>query len=388
MLAGPFCGAILAWFGAEVIKVEPPKGGDPLRTWRHIEDGTSLWWYILGRNKKSITADLRQESGRDLVRRLIARSDVVIENFRPGRMEEWGLGPDDIAKLNPRTILARVSGYGQTGPYARKPGYASVAEGYGGLRYLTGFPDRPPARANLSLGDSIAGLHAALGILTAVYHRDVNGGAGQVVDVAIVEGIFNLMESMVPEFTSAGIVRERHGSKVSGIVPSSTYPCADGKYIIIGGNGDSIFKRLMRVVGRADLAEDPRVARNDGRVTHEAEIDEAIEGWTRQRPFADVLQALEDAGVPAGPIYSVADQVARSALPGTRPVRGRDGVDGEDRDAAGAGAAARRHARAARPGQGRRSAPTTTRSIAACSASTRPRSRPCGRAARSSWAQP
>jgi len=276
VLAGPFCGALLAWFGAEVIKVEPPGGGDPLRTWRHIEDGTSLWWYILGRNKKSITADLRQD----------ARSDVVIENFRPGRMEAWGMGPDDIAALNPRTILARVSGYGQTGPYAPKPGYASVAEGYGGLRYVTGYPDRPPARANLSLGDSIAGLHAALGILTAVYHRDVNGGAGQVVDVAIVEGIFNLMESMVPEFASAGIVRERHGSKVSGIVPSSTYPCGDGKYIIIGGNGDSIFKRLMRVVGRADLAEDPRVARNDGRVTHEAEIDAAIEAWTAARPFA------------------------------------------------------------------------------------------------------
>ncbi len=310
VLAGPFCGALLAWFGAEVIKVEPPGGGDPLRTWRHIEDGTSLWWYILGRNKKSITADLRQESGRELIRRLIARTDVVIENFRPGRMEEWGLGPEDIARINPRTILARVSGYGQTGPYAPKPGYASVAEGYGGLRYVTGFPDRPPARANLSLGDSIAGLHAALGILTAVYHRDVNGGNGQVVDVAIVEGIFNLMESMVPEFTSAGIVRERHGSKVSGIVPSSTYPCADGKYIIVGGNGDSIFKRLMRVVGRADLAEDPRVARNDGRVTHEAEIDDAIEAWTRARPFAEVLAALEAAGVPAGPIYSVADQVA------------------------------------------------------------------------------
>jgi crotonobetainyl-CoA:carnitine CoA-transferase CaiB-like acyl-CoA transferase len=310
VLAGPFCGALLAWFGADVIKVEPPDGGDPLRTWRHIEDGTSLWWYILGRNKKSITADLRQNAGRDLVRRLIARTDVVIENFRPGRMEEWGLGPDDIAKVNPRTILARVSGYGQTGPYAPKPGYASVAEGYGGLRYVTGFPDRPPARANLSLGDSIAGLHAALGILTAVYHRDVNGGAGQVVDVAIVESVFNLMESMVPEYASAGIVRERHGSKVSGIVPSSTYPCADGKYIIIGGNGDSIFKRLMRVAGRADLAEDPRVARNDGRVTHEAEIDAAIEAWTRQHPFDVVLKTLEDAGVPAGPIYSVADQLA------------------------------------------------------------------------------
>jgi crotonobetainyl-CoA:carnitine CoA-transferase CaiB-like acyl-CoA transferase len=310
VLAGPFCGALLAWFGAEVIKVEPPDGGDPLRTWRHVEDGTSLWWYILGRNKKSITADLRQPAGRDLVRRLIARSDVVIENFRPGRMEAWGLGPDDLKALNPRTILARVSGYGQTGPYAPKPGYASVAEGYGGLRYVTGFPDRPPARANLSLGDSIAGLHAALGILTALYHRDVNGGAGQVVDVAIVEGIFNLMESMVPEFTSAGIVRERHGSKVSGIVPSSTYPCADGTYIIIGGNGDSIFKRLMGVVGRADLAVDPRVARNDGRVQHEAEIDAAIEAWTRRQPFAAALATLEAAGVPAGPIYSVADQMA------------------------------------------------------------------------------
>ena len=258
-------------------------------------------------------------------------------------MEEWGLGPEDIARIDPRTILARVSGYGQTGPYTPKPGYASVAEGYGGLRYVTGFPDQPPARANLSLGDSIAGLHAALGILTAVYHRDVNGGAGQVVDVAIVEGIFNLMESMVPEFTSAGIVRERHGSKVSGIVPSSTYPCADGKYIIVGGNGDSIFKRLMRVVGRADLAEDPRVARNDGRVTHEAEIDEAIEAWTRARPFAEVLATLEAAGVPAGPISR---SRIKSPTRASRPAACSRGA-GRDRkivDAAGARAASRRHA--------------------------------------------
>ena len=246
LLAGPFASVLLAWFGADVIKVEPPEGGDPLRTWRQMHHGTALWWYILGRNKRCVTADLRQQAGRDLVRRLVPHCDVVLENFRPGRLEEWGLGYEDLKALNPRVIMARISGYGQTGPYAPKPGYASVAEGYGGLRYVTGFPDRPPARANLSLGDSIAGLHAALGILAAVYHRDVNRtGEGQVVDVAIYESIFNLMESVVPEFEKYGLVRERHGSKVTGIVPSNTYPCGDGRYIIIGGNGDSIFRRLM-----------------------------------------------------------------------------------------------------------------------------------------------
>jgi crotonobetainyl-CoA:carnitine CoA-transferase CaiB-like acyl-CoA transferase len=309
LLAGPFAGVLLAWFGADVIKVEPPEGGDPLRTWRQMHHGTALWWYSLARNKRCVTANLREPEGRALVKRLVAHCDVVIENFRPGRMEEWGLGFEELKAVNPRVLMARVSGYGQTGPYAPKPGYASVAEGYGGLRYVTGFPDRPPARANLSLGDSIAGLHAALGILTAVYHRDVRGGQGQVIDVAIFEGILNLMESVVPEYATYGIVRERHGSKVTGIVPSNSYACADGKFIIIGGNGDSIFKRLMIAAGRRDLAEDPRLARNDGRVRHEQEIDGAITAWTSAHPFAVVLAALEEAGVPAGPIYSVADQV-------------------------------------------------------------------------------
>jgi len=286
LLAGPFASALLAWFGADVIKVEPPDGGDPIRTWRGMYKGSSLWWLILGRNKRCITADLRKPKGRDLVKRLAAKCDVVLENFRPGRMEEWGLGPDDLKAINPGIIMCRVSGFGQTGPDRLKPGYASVAEGVGGLRYLSGFPDRPPTRANLSMGDTIAGLHAVMGILTAVYHRDVNRtGEGQVVDVALYEGIFNLMESVVPEFDKLGAVRERLGSKLTGIVPTNTYPCRDGKYIIIGGNGDSIFRRLMTAAGREDLANDPRLARNDGRVQHEAEIDDAITAWTSTHTF-------------------------------------------------------------------------------------------------------
>ncbi len=310
LLAGPFASVLLAWFGADVIKVEPPDGGDPLRTWRAMYKGTALWWYILGRNKRCVTANLRRPEGRDLVRRLVERCDVVLENFRPGRMEEWGLGPDDLKKINPGIIMCRVSGWGQTGPYSRKPGYASVAEGAGGLRQVCGYPDRPPVRPNLSLGDTIAGLHAALGILTAVYHRDAKRtGEGQVVDVAIYEGIFNLMESMVPEYDKFGIIRERQGSKLSGIVPTNTYPCADGKYIIIGGNGDSIFKRLMTAAGRPDMAADPRFARNNDRVAHEQEIDDAITAWTSAHTFGEVLEALEKADVPAGAIYSVADQM-------------------------------------------------------------------------------
>lgn len=309
VIAGPFAGALLAWFGADVIKVEPPDGGDPLRTWRQMHGDTSLWWYIMGRNKRCVTANLRDAEGRALVKRLVEHCDVLIENFKPGRLEAWGLGPDDLKAINPRLIVARVSGWGQTGPYAGKPGYASVAEGVGGLRYVTGYPDRPPARANLSLGDTVAGLHTAMGILAAVYHRDVRAGSGQVVDMALFEGVFNLMESTLPEFATAGVVRERHGSKVTGIVPSNTYRCADGKFIIIGGNGDSIFKRLMTVAGRADMAEDARYARNHDRVRNEAAIDEAISAWTERLPFDDVLAALEAAGVPAGPIYSVADQM-------------------------------------------------------------------------------
>jgi crotonobetainyl-CoA:carnitine CoA-transferase CaiB-like acyl-CoA transferase len=310
LLAGPFASMLLAWFGADVIKVEPPDGGDPLRTWRSMYKGTALWWLIMGRNKRCVTANLRTAEGRDLVRKLVGKCDVLLENFRPGRMEEWGLGYDDLKALNPGLIMCRVSGWGQTGPYREKPGYASVAEGAGGLRYLSGYPDLPPVRANLSMGDTIAGLHAALGILTAVYHRDVKRtGEGQVVDVALYEGIFNLMESLVPEYDKLGVVRERQGSKISGIVPTNTYPCKDCKHIIIGGNGDSIFKRLMQAAGRPEMAADPQFARNNDRVAHEAEIDAAITAWTSQHPFDEVLSALEQAEVPAGAILNVADQV-------------------------------------------------------------------------------
>jgi crotonobetainyl-CoA:carnitine CoA-transferase CaiB-like acyl-CoA transferase len=309
LLAGPFASVLLAWFGAEVIKVEPPGIGDPLRQWRGMHDGVALWWYVLGRNKKCITIDLRVPKGQELVRRLAANVDVVLENFKPGTMEKWGLGPEELKKINPKLIMTRVSGWGQTGPYSPRPGYASVAEGVGGLRYVTGYPDRPPVRSNLSIGDTIAGLHAALGILMAVYSRDVTGSSsGQVVDVAIYESVFNLMESMLPEYTTLGVVRERQGSKLSGIVPTNTYQCIDG-YIIIGGNGDSIFKRFMSAIGRDDLASDPRLEHNEGRVQYEPLIDEAIDSWSKQRKYQDAVNILEKAGVPCGPIYSIADIV-------------------------------------------------------------------------------
>jgi crotonobetainyl-CoA:carnitine CoA-transferase CaiB-like acyl-CoA transferase len=308
LLAGPFASVLLAWFGAEVIKVEPPGIGDPLRTWRSMYKGIALWWYILGRNKKCITVNLRVPKGQEIVRRLVKHVDVVLENFKPGTMEKWGLGPEDLKRINPRVIMVRVSGWGQTGPNAPKPGYASVAEGVGGLRYVTGYPDRPPVRPNLSLGDTVAGLHAALGVLMAVYHRDVRGaGEGQVVDVAIYESVFNLMESMLPEYDKLGVVREREGSKLSGIVPTNTYVCKDGTHIIIGGNADSIFKRLMIAIGRQDLASDARLEHNHGRVQHAEMIDEAIACWTQKHDSDEVVKLLEKAGVPVGPIYSIAD---------------------------------------------------------------------------------
>ena len=310
LIAGPFSTMMLAYFGADVIKVEPPDGGDPLRTWRHVHNGTALWWYSMGRNKRSVTADLRTEEGRDLVRRLVEHCDVVVENFRPGRLEAWGLGYEALKAINPRLIMVRISGFGQTGPYARRPGFAAVAEGVGGLRYVNGFPDRPPARANLSLGDTVGGLHAVIGLLLALHHRNATGGGdGQMVDVALYESIFNLMESTLPEYATAGVVRERHGSTVSGIVPTNVYPCADGRYIIIGGNADSIFRRLMRAIGRTDLADDPRLATNVGRVPHAASIDDAIASWTRTQPYDAAFAALDAADVPCGPIYSVADQL-------------------------------------------------------------------------------
>jgi crotonobetainyl-CoA:carnitine CoA-transferase CaiB-like acyl-CoA transferase len=314
LIAGPFTGTILGYFGAEVIKVEPPGTGDPVRTWRGLEDGVSLWWHSLGRNKKCVSIDLRKEEGRALVRRLALKSDVVVESFRPGTLEGWGLGPETIRKENPGVIYARVSGYGQTGPNAQKPGYASVCEGFGGFRYVTGFPDRPPVRPNLSLGDSLAGVHAALGVMMALYHRDRTaacpGRVGQDVDVAIYESVFNMMEAIVPEYDRLGLVREREGSKLNGIVPSNTYRCADGQFVIIGGNGDSIYKRLMQAAGRPDMANDPKYADNTGRVAHEAEVDGAIAAWTATLPAAEVLRRLAAADVPVGPLYS-AEDIAR-----------------------------------------------------------------------------
>ena len=311
LIAGPFAGFHLAAFGAEVIKIEPPGRGDPMRTWRRLDGDTSLWWYSIARNKKSITLDLRQPEGQEIVRRLVrSGSDVLIENFRPGRMEEWGLDFETLRAAEPRLVMTRISGYGQTGPYAERPGFAAVAEGIGGLRYVTGEPGRPPVRAGISLGDTLAGLHAALGTLVAIYQRDAGGsGKGQLVDTAIYESVFNVMESLLPEYDRFGHVRERSGAKLEGIVPSNTYRCRDGRYVIVGGNGDSIFRRLMQAVGRADMAEDARFAQNPGRVEHEAEIDAAIERFAADHSLDDMLDILQRADVPAGPIYSIEDIV-------------------------------------------------------------------------------
>ena len=309
LLAGPFACTILAYFGAEVIKVEAPTG-DPIRGWRVVQDGTSLWYRSLGRNKKSVTLDLKSERGRALVLQLLDSADVLVENFRPGAMEDWGLGPDVVKARNPRLVYARISGYGQTGPYASKPGYASVTEAFGGFRYINGEPGKAPVRPNISLGDTVAGLHAALGITLALLQRAQPGGEGQVVDVALYESVFNLLEGMIPEYDGAGVVREPAGTTVTGIVPTNTYHCDDGKYVVIGGNGDAIFKRLMTVAGRSDMAADPELADNAGRVRHEAEIDKALGLWCGQHASTHVINVLEEARVPVGPIYSVADMLA------------------------------------------------------------------------------
>ena len=310
LLAGPFAGCVLGYFGAEVIKLEPP-GGDPIRGWRVVRDGTSLWWASLARNKKSVTLDLGSPRGRELAKALAAKSDVLIENFRPGTMEKWGLGPAEMKALNPELVYARVSGYGQSGPYAARPGYASVCEGFAGFRHLNGFPDRAPVRPNLSMGDTLAGLHAVLGILLALTARQRGKAAGgQVVDVAIYESVFNMLESVVPEYDGAGVVREPSGSTITGIVPTNTYLCADGKYVIVGGNGDSIYQRLMRAIGRPQMAADPRYATNAKRVENEKDIDDAISAWTGARDSAAVLETLRKAEVPNGPIYNVADMMA------------------------------------------------------------------------------
>ncbi|MCZ6517430.1 MAG: CaiB/BaiF CoA-transferase family protein [Gammaproteobacteria bacterium] len=308
LIAGPFTGCLLGYYGAEVIKVERPGEGDPLRTWRLLDEGTSLWWRSVARNKKCVTANLRTEQGREIVRRLANESDVLIENFRPGSMERWGLGPDELLADNPGLIYARISGYGKDGPYASRPGFASVCEGVGGFRYINGYADRPPVRPNLSMGDTLAAMHAALGILMACISKLKDPEhRGQVIDVAIYEAVFNMLESIVPEYDRLGEVRQPSGSTLTGIVPTNTYLCADDKHVIIGGNGDTIFQRLMRAMGRPEMAEDSRFADNAGRVEHEAELDEAILQWTRSLTADQVLEQLEEAEVPSGPIYSVAD---------------------------------------------------------------------------------
>ena len=311
LVAGPFAGTLLAYFGAEVIKVEPPGSGDPLRGWRALDDnGTSYWWYSIARNKKSVTANLKSEAGRDLVRQLIDGADVLIENFRPGTMERWGLGPDAFRESNPQLIYTRISGYGQTGPLAERPGYASVAEAFSGFRHVNGFPGEAPVRPNLSMGDTLAGIHAALGILLSLVHR-LKGGdeKGQVVDIAIYESMFNIMEAVVPEFDGAGLVREASGTTITGIVPTNTYCCRDGKYVVIGGNGDSIFKRLMRAAGYPQMADDPRLAHNAGRVEHEQEIDQVLAAWTTSLDSDEILHILGAVDVPSGPIYNVRDML-------------------------------------------------------------------------------
>jgi crotonobetainyl-CoA:carnitine CoA-transferase CaiB-like acyl-CoA transferase len=309
LLAGPFAGTVLGYFGAEVIKVEPPAGGDPIRGWRELRNGTSLWWASLARNKKCVTLDLRQPRGRELLADLIAQADVLLENFRPGTMEKWGLGPDVLEARNPGLIYARISGYGQTGPYAPKPGFASVCEAFGGFRYVNGFPGQPPVRPNLSIGDTLAGIHAALGVLLAYIGRQ-RDGRGQVVDVAIFEAVFNLLEGVIPEYAGNGVIRQPSGSTLTGIVPSNTYRCADDKLIVIGANTNSMFKRLAEAMGEPQMAEDPRFADNAGRVVHQAEVDGAVLRWTRSLPQREALAALDAAEVAAGPIYDARDMFA------------------------------------------------------------------------------
>src|SRR5688572_29697384 len=309
LIAGPFCSKTLADFGAEVIKVEPPGEGDPLRRWRRLRNGVSLWWHVQSRNKRSVTCDLRKAEGQEIVRRLAARSDIAIENFRPGALEKWRLGWDELSRANPKLVLVRISGYGQSGPYRERPGFAAIAEALAGLRYITGFPDRPPVRPNLSIGDTIASLHGVIGALLAL-HEVRKSGKGQVVDVALHEAVFNCMESLLPEYDAHGHVRERSGSALPGIAPSNLYPCKDGAYVLIAGNADSLYRRLMTAIGRQDLRDDAALARNDGRAAQMQRIDDAIAAWTRERNLAAVLETMEKAEVPAGRIYTAADIAA------------------------------------------------------------------------------
>lgn len=323
LIAGPFCSRMLAEFGAEVIKIESPDGGDPIRQWRVLKDGTSLWWSVQARNKKSLTLNMKDPRGQAIARRLALDADVVIENYRPGVLEKWHLGFDDLKKDNPATIMVRLSGYGQTGPMKDQPGFGAIGESMGGMRYVSGHPDRPPVRIGISIGDSVAALHGVIGAMMALRHRDATGGRwngktgadcaagqGQMVDVALYEAVFNMMESLVPEFDYAGVVRERTGGALPGIVPSNTYTTSDGQNIVIAGNGDAIFRRLMMAIGRDDMANDPQLARNDGRVPRTVEIDEGIQEWCSRHDIGTALTTLKAADVPVGKIYSVRDMMS------------------------------------------------------------------------------
>ena len=309
LIAGPFCGRLLAEFGADVIKIEAPADGDPLRKWRKLHEGTSLWWYAQARNKKSVTVNLREKEGQDIVRKLALEADIIVENFRPGTLEKWNLSFESLSRDNPKLIMVRLSGFGQTGPYKDRVGFGAIGESMGGIRYLTGYPDRAPVRVGISIGDSLAAMYGAMGALMALHHRHKTG-RGQMVDVALYEAVFSLMESMLPEFGMSGFVRERTGASLPGIVPSNTYLCGDGQYVVIGANGDSIFKRMMLAIDRADLANDASLADNAGRTGRTEELDTAIAAWTGANSLTHVLAVLDKADVPSGRIYSIADIVA------------------------------------------------------------------------------
>jgi formyl-CoA transferase len=306
LIAGPFAAKTLADFGADVIKIEPPKVGDALRKWRLLKDGTSVWWQVQSRNKRSLSVDLKQAEAQDIVRTLICEADILIENFRPGTLEGWGLDPEKLLELNPKLIVLRISGYGQTGPYRDKPGFGVVAEAMGGLRHLTAEPGRVPVRVGVSIGDTLASLHGVIGILLALQERH-QSGKGQIIDIALYEAVFNCMESLLPEYSAFGEVRQAGGSALPGIAPSNAYLCADGGYVLVAGNGDSIFKRLMRMIGRNDLANDPALENNDGRVARVAELDQAIGAWAKTMTTDQALQLLDSVAVPAGKIYTVSD---------------------------------------------------------------------------------
>ena len=309
LIAGPFAAKTLADFGADVVKIEPPGAGDPLRNWRLLKNGTSVWWQVQSRNKRSVALDLKQPEAQEIARKLAAEADVLIENFRPGAMEGWGLDPQQLVEANPRLVVLRISGYGQTGPYRDRPGFGVVGEAMGGLRHLTAEPGRVPVRVGVSIGDTLAALHGVIGVLMALHERQ-RSGRGQVVDVALYEAVFNCMESLLPEYSAFGAVRGPAGSALPGIAPTNAYPCADGGYALVAGNGDSIYKRLMATIGREDLGNDPELASNTGRVKRVDELDAAIGAWTKTRTVDEVLRALDAASVPAGRIYTVADIAA------------------------------------------------------------------------------